>query len=62
MFKYAIGLTPAVPKPTCHAASILPSVEVKASSEKVDIERMIIQFFILKQVIRKRLARRPIFK
>lgn len=60
MFKYTISLTPAVPKPACHAASILPSKEVKASSENFDAKRMIFQFFILKQVIRRRLARRPI--
>ena len=62
MFKYTISLTPAVPKPACHAASILPSIVVKASSENFDAKRMSIQFFILKQVIRRRLARRPIIK
>ena len=36
MFKYTTSLTPAVPKPACHAASILPSTEVKASSENFD--------------------------
>lgn len=36
MFKYTTSLTPAVPKPACHAASILPSAEVKASSENFD--------------------------